>query len=58
MYTSTLLEDEIVDDDIMDSLLFLEDEPQDALSEILNGVEDHFESIATPPTKILSYVEL
>jgi len=52
------LEDEIVDDDIMDSLLFLEDEPQDALSEILNGVEDHFESIATPPTKILSYVEL
>ena len=53
----TLVEDEIVDDDILDSLLFLEDETRDALSKILNGVEDHFEPIATPPTKILPYVE-
>ena len=54
---SILLEDEIVDDDILDSLPFLEDETRDALSDILNGVEDHFEPIATPPTKILLYVE-
>ena len=46
-----------MDDDILDSLRFLDDETRNVLSKILNGVEDHFEPIATPPTKILPSVE-